>query len=128
MSDASAVLTAGAPQPVGPYSQAIKSGGFLFCSGQIGIDPKTGAMREGVEAQTRQVLDNISAVLAAADLTLAHIVKTTIFLLNMGDFATVNALYAERFGTPPPARSTIGIAALPLGAVVEIEVIASTAF
>jgi 2-iminobutanoate/2-iminopropanoate deaminase len=127
MSDASAVLTAGAPQPVGPYSQAINSGGFLFCSGQIGIDPKTGAIREGVEAQTRQVLDNITAVLAAADLTLAHIVKTTIFLLNMGDFATVNAIYAERFGTPPPARSTIGIAALPLGAVVEIEVIASTA-
>jgi 2-iminobutanoate/2-iminopropanoate deaminase len=127
MSEASAVLTAGAPQPVGPYSQAIKSGGFLFCSGQIGIDPKTGAMLEGVEAQTRQVLDNISAVLAAADLTLTHIVKTTIFLLNMGDFATVNAIYAERFGTPPPARSTIGIAALPLGAVVEIEVIASTA-
>jgi 2-iminobutanoate/2-iminopropanoate deaminase len=127
MSDASAVLTAGAPQPVGPYSQAINSGGFLFCSGQIGIDPNTGAMLEGVEAQTRQVLDNIAAVLAAADLTLAHIVKTTIFLLNMGDFATVNAIYAERFGTPPPARSTIGIAALPLGAVVEIEVIASTA-
>jgi 2-iminobutanoate/2-iminopropanoate deaminase len=127
MPDASAILTANAPQPVGPYSQAIRSGGFIFCSGQIGIDPATGRMTEGLEAQTRQVLDNITAVLAAANLTLAHIVKTTIYLLDMGDFAKVNALYAERFGTPPPARSTIGIAALPLGAVVEIEVIAATA-
>jgi 2-iminobutanoate/2-iminopropanoate deaminase len=125
MLDATAILTAHAPQPVGPYSQAIRVDGFVFCSGQIGIDPKTGAMTEGVEKQTRQVLDNIAAVLAAADLKLANIVKTTIYLVNMGDFATVNAIYAERFGTPPPARSTIGIAALPLGAVVEIEVIAS---
>lgn len=127
MPDASAILTANAPQPVGPYSQAIRSGGFIFCSGQIGIDPVTGKMAAGLEAQTRQVLDNIAAVLAAANLTLAHVVKTTIYLLDMGDFAQVNALYAERFGTPPPARSTIGIAALPLGAVVEIEVIASAA-
>jgi 2-iminobutanoate/2-iminopropanoate deaminase len=125
MLDATAILTPNAPQPVGPYSQAIRVDGFVFCSGQIGIDPKTGVMTEGVEKQTRQVLDNIAAVLAASDLKLANIVKTTIYLVNMSDFATVNAIYAERFGTPPPARSTIGIAALPLGAVVEIEVIAS---
>lgn len=120
-----AILTPHAPQPVGPYSQAIKIDGFVFCSGQVGIDPKTGTMTEGIEAQTRQVLDNITAVLASAELNLSHVVKTTIYLTNIADFATVNAIYAERFGTPPPARSTIGIAALPLGAVVEIEVTAS---
>jgi 2-iminobutanoate/2-iminopropanoate deaminase len=126
MHDGSAILTEHAPQPVGPYSQAIKIDGFLFCSGQIGIDPKTGTMTDGIEKQTRQVLENIAAVLTAADLTFAAIVKTTIYLTNMSDFATVNGIYAERFGATPPARSTIGIAALPLGAVVEIEVIAST--
>lgn len=123
---AKAVLTEHAPAPVGPYSQAIHVDGFVFCSGQVGIDPKTGKIVDGgVPAQTRQVLDNLAAVLKAADLTLADIVKTTIFLVDINDFATVNAIYAERMGTPPPARSTIAVAALPLGARVEIEAIAS---
>jgi 2-iminobutanoate/2-iminopropanoate deaminase len=126
MPDATAVLTDRAPAPVGPYSQAIRSDGFLFCSGQIALDPKTGNIVEGgVAEQTRQVLDNIAAVLSAAGLTFAAIVKTTMFLVDMNDFTAVNAIYAERMGTPPPARSTIGVAALPLGARVEIEVTAS---
>jgi 2-iminobutanoate/2-iminopropanoate deaminase len=126
MPDATAILTERAPAPVGPYSQAIRSDGFLFCSGQIALDPKTGKIVEGgVAEQTRQVLDNIAAVLSAAGLTFGAIVKTTIFLVDMNDFATVNVIYGERMGTPPPARSTIGVAALPLGSRVEIEVIAS---
>jgi 2-iminobutanoate/2-iminopropanoate deaminase len=127
MPDATAVLTERAPAPVGPYSQAIRSGGFLFCSGQVGLDPKLGKIVEGgVAEQTRQVLDNIAAVLSAAGLTFDAIVKTTIFLVDINDFATVNAIYGERMGAPPPARSTVAVAALPLGARVEIEAIAST--
>jgi len=126
MLDATAILTPHAPTPVGPYSQAIRVDGFVFCSGQVGIDPKTGAIVEGgVAAQARQVLDNLAAVLKSADLTLEAIVKTTIFLTDINDFAAVNAVYGERMGTPPPARSTIAVAALPLGARVEIEAIAS---
>ena len=126
MLDATAVLTKRAPAPVGPYSQAIRVDGFVFCSGQVGLDPKTGTIVDGgVAEQTRQVLDNLTEVLAAADLTLSAIVKTTIFLVDINDFATVNAIYAERMGTPPPARSTVAVAALPLGARVEIEAIAS---
>ena len=126
MLDATAILTTHAPAPVGPYSQAIRVDGFIFCSGQVGLDPATGKLVEGgVAEQTRQVLDNLGAVLAAADLTFAAIVKTTIFLVDINDFATVNAIYGERTGTPPPARSTIAVAALPLGARVEIEAIAS---
>jgi 2-iminobutanoate/2-iminopropanoate deaminase len=126
MLDATAILTPHAPAPVGPYSQAIRMDGFVFCSGQVGLDPKTGKLVEGgVEEQTRQVLDNLTAVLAAADLTFAAIVKTTIFLVDINDFATVNAIYGERMGTPPPARSTVAVTALPLGALVEIEAIAS---
>jgi 2-iminobutanoate/2-iminopropanoate deaminase len=126
MTDATALLTAAAPAPVGPYSQAIRSGGFIFCSGQVGLDPATGKLVAGGTAeQTVQVLDNLSAVLQAAGLTLNAIVKTTIFLVDMNDFATVNAIYGERMGTPPPARSTFAVAALPLGARVEIEAIAS---
>jgi 2-iminobutanoate/2-iminopropanoate deaminase len=126
MLDATAVLTAHAPAPVGPYSQAIRVDGFVFCSGQIALDPATGKLvAGGVAEQARQVLDNLAAVLAAADLTFANIVKTTIFLVDINDFAAVNAVYAERMGTPPPARSTIAVAALPLGARVEIEAIAS---
>jgi 2-iminobutanoate/2-iminopropanoate deaminase len=125
MLQATAVFTPHAPAPVGPYSQAIQSSGFVFCSGQVGIDPATGTLVEGgVAAQTRQVLDNLAAVLAAAGLTLDAIVKTTIFLVDIKDFATVNAIYGERLGAPPPARSTIAVAALPLGARVEIEAIA----
>jgi 2-iminobutanoate/2-iminopropanoate deaminase len=126
MLDATALLTKNAPAPVGPYSQAIRVDGFVFCSGQVGLDPATGKIVEGgVAEQTRQVLDNLAAVLAAANLTFEAIVKTTIFLVDINDFATVNAIYGERMGTPPPARSTIAVAALPLGARVEIEAIAS---
>ena len=126
MLDADAVLTPHAPAPVGPYSQAIRVDGFLFCSGQVGLDPATGNLvAGGVAEQTRQVLDNLAAVLAGAELGLDAIVKTTIFLVDIADFATVNAVYGERMGTPPPARSTIAVAALPLGARVEIEAIAS---
>lgn len=126
MLDATPILTSRAPAPVGPYSQAIRVDGFIFCSGQIGLDPKTGKIVEGgVAEQARQVLDNLAAVLASADLTLEAVVKTTIFLVDIADFAAVNAVYAERVGTPPPARSTIAVAALPLGARVEIEAIAA---
>jgi 2-iminobutanoate/2-iminopropanoate deaminase len=126
MTDATALLTTAAPAPAGPYSQAIRSGGFIFCSGQVGLDPRTGKIVEGgVAAQATQVLDNLAAVLQAANLTLNAVVKTTIFLVDIADFATVNAVYAERMGTPPPARSTFAVAALPLGARVEIEAIAS---
>jgi 2-iminobutanoate/2-iminopropanoate deaminase len=125
MLDATAILTADAPAPVGPYSQAIRVDGFVFCSGQVGLNPMTGTIVDGgVAEQTRQVLDNLAAVLAGAGLTPSAIVKTTIFLVDINDFATVNGIYAERMGTPPPARSTIGVAALPLGARVEIEAIA----
>jgi 2-iminobutanoate/2-iminopropanoate deaminase len=117
-----AILTAHALAPVGPYSQAIRVDGFVFCSGQIGLDPASGKIVDGgVGAQARQVLDNLAAVLTSAGLTFESIVKTTIFLVDMKDFAAVNAVYGERMGTPPPARSTIAVAALPLGALVEIE-------
>jgi 2-iminobutanoate/2-iminopropanoate deaminase len=126
MLDATAILTAHAPAPIGPYSQAIRVDGFVFCSGQLGVNPTTGTIVEGgVAAQARQALDNLAAVLKSADLTLESIVKTTIFLVDMNDFAAVNAVYGERMGTPPPARSTIAVAALPLGGRVEIEAIAS---
>jgi 2-iminobutanoate/2-iminopropanoate deaminase len=126
MLDASAILTPHAPAPVGPYSQAIRVDGFVFCSGQVGIDPKTGKIvAGGVAAEARQVLENLAAVLAAAELTLEAVVKTTIFLVDINDFAAVNAVYGERMGSPPPARSTIAVAALPLGARVEIEAIAA---
>jgi 2-iminobutanoate/2-iminopropanoate deaminase len=124
MPDATAILTERAPAPVGPYSQAIRSDGFVFCSGQVGLDPKTGKIvAGGVAEQARQVLDNLDAVLASAGLTLADVVKTTIFLVDINDFAAVNAVYGERMGTPPPARSTVAVAALPLAARVEIEAI-----
>jgi 2-iminobutanoate/2-iminopropanoate deaminase len=121
-----AILTNDAPAPIGPYSQAIRVGSFLFCSGQIPIDPATGKLIEGdVAAQTRQIMKNIAAVLQAAGATFENVVKTTIYLVDMSDFATVNPIYGERFGKTPPARSTVAVAALPLGARVEIEVIAS---
>jgi reactive intermediate/imine deaminase len=120
------VLTADAPQPIGPYNQAVRSGTLLFCSGQIAIDPATGKLIDGdVAAQTQRVLANIAAVLGAGGCGFANVVKTTIFLTDMGDFATVNAIYGERFGGGvAPARSTVAVAALPLGARVEIEAIA----
>lgn len=126
MLDATALLTADAPAPVGPYSQAIRVDGFVFCSGQVGLDPATGKLVEGgVVEQTRQVLNNLTAVLASAGLTLSDVVKTTIFLVDINDFGAVNGVYGERMGAPPPARSTVAVAALPLGARVEIEAIAT---
>lgn len=126
----SIVRTAQAPAAIGPYSQAVvvpvgDGKRMMFCSGQIPLDPKTGAMVEGdVEAQTRQVLENLGAVLAAADGSFANVVKTTIFLADMGDFAKVNAIYGEKFPSDPPARATVQAAGLPRGARVEIDAIA----
>lgn len=114
-----------APKAVGPYSQAVQMGHFLFCSGQISIDPKTNEVFTGdIKTQTEMVLKNIEAVLKAADMNFGHIVKTTIFLTNMNDFATVNEIYAKAFTSEPPARSTVAVAGLPKGVNVEIEVLA----
>ena len=119
-----AITTQAAPAAVGPYSQAIKTGGLVFASGQLGLDPATGKLQEGLEAQTHQVLANLSAVLSASGASMADVVKTTIFLVDMSQFATVNAIYGTAFPSPPPARSTVEVAALPLGGLVEIEAIA----
>lgn len=114
-----------APKAIGPYSVAIETDGFLFCSGQTGIDPATGELiSPDLEAQTRQVLTNLKSVLEAAGLSLANVVKTTVFLREMADFPKMNAIYAEYFPANPPARSTIAVAGLPKGGVVEIEAIA----
>lgn len=114
-----------APQPVGPYSLAVTAGGFVFTSGQIGLVPETGAMIGAeVTAQTEQVLRNLAAVLDAAGCSFADVVKSTIFLTDLGDFAVVNDLYSRALGDARPARSTIQVAALPKGACVEIEMIA----
>ena len=119
------ILTTHAPAPIGPYSQAIEVGSMVFCSGQIPLDPVTGGIvGEGnVEAQTTQVLKNIGAVLSQAGLGFSNVVKTTIFLKNMADFPKVNAIYAESFKAPFPARSTVEVARLPKDVLVEIEVI-----
>jgi reactive intermediate/imine deaminase len=124
---AQAVNTTGAPAPVGPYNQAVKVGGLVFCSGQIALDPGTGTLvGEGdVELETRQVLDNLEAVLAEAGVSTTQVVRTTVFLTDLGDFARVNAIYAERFGAGvAPARACVQVAALPKGARVEIDCIA----
>ena len=118
------VSTGGAPAAIGPYSQAIGFDGFVFCSGQLGLDPATGDLVEGVEAQAERALRNLSAVLDAAGATMTDVVKTTIFLADIDDFAAVNAVYARFMPEPPPARSTVGVAALPKGGLVEIEAIA----
>jgi 2-iminobutanoate/2-iminopropanoate deaminase len=120
----SAISTTNAPGAVGPYSQGIRASGYLFLSGQLGIDPATKQLQEGVQAQTRQALTNLRAVLEAQGKTLDHVVKTTVFLQNMGDFAAMNEVYATFFRQPFPARSTIEVAKLPLGGLVEIEAIA----
>lgn len=122
--DRHVIHTEKAPAAVGPYSQAIKSGGFVFTSGQIGINPLTSQLRIGVEEQARQVLENLKAVLTASGTSVDRIVKTTIFLTDMADFSTVNRIYAEMFDSEPPARSTVQVAALPLGALIEIEAVA----
>ena len=119
------ISTSEAPAAIGPYSQAVRSGNFLFCSGQIPLDPKSGQIVSGdIATQTRRVLDNIGAVLKAEGLTFENIVKTTIFLTDLGDFQTVNEIYGSYFKQQPPARSTVQVSALPKGAKVEVEVIA----
>ena len=119
-----AIQTNGAPAAIGPYSQAIRSGEFVFCSGQLGLDPATGELAGGIEAQAERSLRNLQSVLDAAGLSFDDVVKTTIFLADVDDFATVNAIYAKFMPDPPPARSTIGVGALPKGGLVEIEAIA----
>jgi len=119
-----AISASGAPAAIGPYSQAIEADGLVFCSGQLGLDPATGQLVEGVEAQTERVLLNLEAVLAAAGLGTADIVKTTIFLADLSDFGAVNTIYARHMPDPPPARSTVQVAALPRNGLVEIEAIA----
>lgn len=114
-----------APKAIGPYSQAVWNGSELFCSGQTPIDPATGKLVTGdVAAQTHRVFDNLAAVLAAAGLGLADVIKCNVYLTDMADFAAMNGAYAERFGAPYPARTTVAVAGLPLGARVEIECIA----
>ena len=120
------VATSGAPRAIGPYSQALRAGGFLFTAGQVGFDPATGELVDGgIGEQTRQVLQNIRAILEAGGSGLAQVVKTTVFLVDMADFAAMNEVYAEAFGTHRPARSTVAVAALPRGARVEIEAVAA---
>lgn len=119
------ISTTEAPAAVGPYSQAVRVGSTIYCAGQIPLDPKTAQIVSGgIEAQTRRVLDNVTAVLKAENLTFENIVKTTIFLIDMNDFQAVNEVYASYFTNEPPARSTVAVAALPKAARVEIEVIA----
>jgi 2-iminobutanoate/2-iminopropanoate deaminase len=121
----SAIQTPQAPAPIGPYNQAIQAGPFLFASGQIGLDPRTGSLVEGgVGEQALQVMHNIGAILAAAGLSYAHIVKTTIFLRDMADFAAVNAVYSSFFEGGYPARETVAVLGLPANALVEISVTA----
>ncbi|MDQ6682266.1 MAG: RidA family protein [Chloroflexota bacterium] len=125
MTDPTVIQTDAAPAALGPYSQAIAAGGLVFSAGQVGIDPQTGEIvAGGVEAQAERALDNLAAVLDAAGTSLARVVKTTIFLVDMGDFATVNEVYGKRFGSAPPARSTVAVAGLPKGGLVEIECVA----
>jgi len=120
-----AVSTAGAPSAIGPYSQGIGTGDLVFCSGQIGLDPASGVLVEGgVEAQVERALRNLSAVLDAAGCSFNDVVKTTLFLADIADFAAVNAVYGRFMPDPPPARSTFAVGALPKGALVEVEAIA----
>jgi 2-iminobutanoate/2-iminopropanoate deaminase len=120
------ISTKEAPGAIGPYSQAVRSGNLVFCSGQIPLDPKSGQIIAGdIGAQTRRVLDNIAAILRAEGLTFDHVVKTTIFLTHIADFQTVNEIYASYFKQNPPARSTVQVAALPKEANIEVEVIAA---
>jgi 2-iminobutanoate/2-iminopropanoate deaminase len=119
------ISTSDAPAALGPYSQAVRVGSTIYCAGQIPLDPKTGEIVSGgIDVQTRRVMDNITAVLKAEGLTVADIVKTTIFLMDLGDFQKMNEIYGSYFTQAPPARSTVQVAGLPKGARVEIEVIA----
>src|SRR5215212_5844259 len=120
-----AISPVGAPKAVGPYSVAVRIGDFLFASGQIPLDPASGALVSGgIDAQTERVLENIKIVLADQGLTFSNVVKTTVFMTNLGDFAEMNAMYALYFAEPFPARSTVQVAALPKASSVEIEIIA----
>jgi 2-iminobutanoate/2-iminopropanoate deaminase len=116
-----AVNTGSAPAAIGPYSQAIRAGNTVYLSGQLGLDPETGTLREGIEAQTRQVLDNLQAVAAAAGGSLDDIVKLTLLLVDLGDFTKVNEIMAARLTQPYPARATYQVAALPKGGRIEVE-------
>ena len=119
------ISTDQAPKAIGPYSQGVKAGGFLFLSGAIALDPATGEMCQGgIAAETELVMKNITALLAASGLGFGDVVKTVIYLANMGDFATVNAIYGRHFPSEPPARVTVEVQGLPRGALVEIEVTA----
>jgi 2-iminobutanoate/2-iminopropanoate deaminase len=123
---AKVVETEGAPKAIGPYSQAIVAGGFVFCSGQIPLDPATGQLITGdVKLQTARVMDSLKAVLEAAGSSLARVVKTTIYVSDLGNYASVNEVYGRYFGAAPPARATVQVAGLPRGADVEIDCIAT---
>lgn len=119
-----AISTTAAPGAIGPYSQAIDAGAFVFVSGQIPVNPTDGSIAEGITAQTAQSISNLTAILAEAGLSLDNVVKTTVFLADMGDFAAMNAVYAERFTAPFPARSAVAVKELPKQVLVEIEAIA----
>lgn len=120
------ILTDRGPKPIGPYSQAIRTNGFLYVSGQVALDPKTGEMRgTDVREQTERVFENIKGILEAAGSNLHHIVKTTVFLKDMNDFPAMNEVYAKYFSSAPPARSTVQVSRLPKDALVEIEAIAA---
>ncbi len=126
MAQRTVIQTRKAPEPVGPYSQALAVGDFLFCSGQIPLDAETGELIQGsIEEQTKKVMENIQAVLEAAGLSFNHIVKCGIFLTNMDEFAQVNSVYSRYFSNEPPARSCVEVSRLPKGVDVEIEVIAT---
>lgn len=119
------IYTQNAPQAVGPYSQAVLAGNFLFTAGQIGLDPSTGKLVEGgIEAQSLRVMENLKAVLNAAGLDFSHVIKSTVYLADIHDFKVFNGIYGEYFLSEPPARSAFQVAALPLGAEVEIEMVA----
>jgi len=119
------IIAQNAPAAVGPYSHAASAGNTLYISGQLGLEPATGNLLEGVEAQATQALKNLKSVLAAADMDLSDVVKTTVFLVDMGDFAAINAIYAQAFGETKPARSCVAVAALPKGGLFEIEAVAA---
>jgi 2-iminobutanoate/2-iminopropanoate deaminase len=120
------VTTDGAPRAIGPYSQGIKAGGLLFTAGQVALDPKSGELvAGGISEQTSRALENLSAILTAAGTNLSQVVKTTVFLVDMADFAAMNEVYGRAFGSHRPARSTVAVAALPRGARVEIEAVAA---
>lgn len=122
-----AILTDRGPKPIGPYSQAIRANGFLYVSGQVALDPKTGEMTgTSIGQQTERTLENLKGILEAAGSNLHHVVKTTVFLKDMNDFAAMNEVYAKYFTVAPPARSTVQVARLPKDALVEIEVIAAS--